>query len=174
MRDHDRRVLTLECDSRCTCHELAVFADRAFHVCLRRKSGPIARDLTRRRSRLLSLVRADSRQTQMKWPQFGPSQHQAAWKGCVIGLVLDRFAGGRTWRTSSTLIPRTHHRDTARILRLADRRSSTRTGVCFAASWRARKREDDKRIRSICGSRFVDQRAETYKDGKVNSPARNE
>ena len=33
------------------------------------------------------------------------------------------------------------------------------TGSCLAGSYRGRKREDDSRMRSICGSRFVDQRA---------------
>ena len=38
-------------------------------------------------------------------------------------------------------------------------RTVTCTGSCFAGSYRVRKREDDSRMRSICGSRFVDHSA---------------
>jgi hypothetical protein len=48
------------------------------------------------------------------------------------------------------------------------------TGACLSGSYRERNRDDDSRIRSICGSRFVVHSANTYRLMNINRPARNE
>jgi len=59
-------------------------------------------------------------------------------------------------------------------LDLQHRRTVMSALVCLRGSYRERNREDDSRIRSICGSCFVVQTANRYRPVKVRRPARNE
>ena len=64
--------------------------------------------------------------------------------------------------------------DVRSLVRSALQYNSTPEHNYLVDGFIARKLEDDKRIRSICGSRLVDHLANPYNDANVSNAARNE